>query len=107
MHFRELNRPVTLLKMAESVDTRSGEVVSTVATAHNVWASITDVRTMEGANVSAQDTTARCVFTVRYREDVDHTWRVLDQKGRTWLIEGEPEEVGKRQYLKLYCAQVT
>lgn len=103
MHYRELNRQVALLKMVEAVDTRSGEVTSTVGASYAVWAQVTDVRTSEGATVSAQDGVMRCVFTIRFRDDVDLTWRVTDHRGRTWMIDGEPEEVGRRQFLKLHC----
>jgi SPP1 family predicted phage head-tail adaptor len=103
VHYRELNRQVALLKMVEAVDTRSGEVTSSVATSYSVWAQVTDVRTSELTTVSAQDGVMRCVFTIRYRDDVDRTWRVADHRGKTWMIDGEPEEVGRRQFLKLYC----
>lgn len=48
---------------------------------------------------------ALCVFTVRYRSDVDATWRVL-WNGKPWAIVAPPADLfNRRQWLEIICTQ--
>jgi SPP1 family predicted phage head-tail adaptor len=100
----QLRRRVSLQRPTTAQDSY-GEPVTTWVTAATVWASAEplDGRELFAAQAVHAKLTRR--FVVRYREDVDNTWRVL-YGGRAYHLVQDPIDVGdRRAYLELLCEE--
>lgn len=83
----------------------SGENVTTYAAFDSVWAGKRDLRGRE--YFSAQQTNAelQATWTIRWRDDVTVTDRLVDDSGATFDIT-HVAEIGRRKGLDLFCRAV-
>lgn len=107
MRAGKLDRLVGLYHRTLTRDPVSGEQVATWPAAYGtVWAGKRDLRGRElftAQQVQAETTTT---WTIRWRDDVVATDRLIDDTGRVFDIAGPPAEIGRRQGLDLVCRAV-
>ena len=100
-----LQRPPT--EAAQTVDS-AGEPAEEFEDVATVWAAIPPVAGRRGSAellVALQDTPeAKYVVVIRYRTDVRSGWR-LDYKGTKLNIVGPPQEIGRKEGLRLLCSE--
>ncbi len=101
MEAGRLDRRVTLQSPSTSRDS-FGEALTSWQDAGIVWARRFDMRASERFTHQQTEPSVETIFTIRYRDDVRVTWRVLDDEGRIYDIEGirEPD---RRRSLELLC----
>jgi SPP1 family predicted phage head-tail adaptor len=86
----------------------AGENVATYPTAYaTVWAGKRDLRGRELFVAQETQAEATATWTMRWRDDVLATDRLIDDQGRIFDIAGPPAEIGRRQGLDLACRAVT
>lgn len=101
MRFEKLDRRVTLEQPVYSVDADSGQKIESSFNSFSVWAQIDELRGKENFEAHREIGEGAAVCVIRYREDIDHDWRVTDERGRKWNIKGVPREIGRREALEL------
>lgn len=67
---------------------------------HEVWANREDTGGKETVTTRLMVSQTNTVFTIRYRQDIDNTWSIVD-RGVTFGIEFILE-VGRRLYLEIH-----
>lgn len=94
----KIQRPV-VAKDAASGATRSWQLVA------SVWAEVVDALPSKAESVVAgvQRNVQGARVRIRWRDDIDASMRIVDERGRTLQIVAGPAELGRRQYLELYC----
>lgn len=112
-----LDRQVTIEKKITSQDSTYGsEVVdawqSITAPDGPLWANKRDALASRGEYVrqGAEIAIRRTTFTIRYRNDVDSSMRIVLHDGGTdtvYQIVGVPSEIGRREWLELATEQVS
>lgn len=98
-----LDRQITL--QSRTLATTGDPTAFTYTTVDTVWAQKLDPRGMErftGSQVAARATQG---YRIRYRTDVDPTWRVLDGS-EEWNVVGTPESEGRRDSIVLLVTRL-
>jgi SPP1 family predicted phage head-tail adaptor len=96
-----LSHRVTLQQPVQTRDETTGEVLETYADVADVWAAIEPLSAREFIQSAALQAQVVARITIRYRSDVQSTWRVVDG-AKIYKIEGvlEDKESGL-EYLTL------
>lgn len=101
-----LTQRLTLLAPTVTED-EHGQRVETYAQVAVVWAAVLSVRTQDQLAAQARDAVAEQRFRLRWRADVQGTWRV-QWRGLTFEVLGVPVDVaGARVALDLLCRSLT
>lgn len=95
----KLDRRATLLARLTSRNVM-GEAVESWAAVDTVWAGWLQRNSREFLAALARHSETTGVLRLRYRADIDATWRLLID-GRTHELIGDPIELGRREYLDL------
>lgn len=95
------DRRVTLQSPAGTRDS-FGEPQTTWTDEGMVWAHRRDLRAIERFTHQQTDATITTIFTLRYRPDVAPSWRLLDEAGRIYGVDGI-RELDRRRTLELLC----
>jgi len=95
-----LDRRITLRFPVITRDEIGGAIES-FADLTNVWASWSAEKGREWFEGDAKQSENVAAFRIRYRADVQTTWRLL-YAGALHEIVGKPVEIGRRQYLDLF-----
>lgn len=99
----KLDRRITLQAIAreENGDPTDGQWQDVAS----VWAAKMDQNQVE--RFVSDQTLAEAVrgYTIRYRTDVDPTWRIEDEHNDFWHIEGVAEGEGRRRETVLLCSR--
>lgn len=103
-----MDRRVTLEKPSGAPDPTYGSAPAGWATLAVVWAEVRDAPPSRDENVRNGLATGKIQTRVRirYRGDVDSTVRIRFGS-RTLRVLGGPAEIGRREYMELYCEQST
>lgn len=96
-----LRHRVTLQQPVQTRDDTTGEVIETYADVDEVWAAIEPLSAREFIQSAALQAQVIARITIRYRGDIQSTWRVADG-AKVYKIEGvlEDKESGL-EYLTL------
>ena len=99
----QLDQRLTLQSRAAGADVL-GQPSGAWQTVATVWGRARPLRSRELFAAGAIENVTDVEFTIRWRSDVGHTWRVL-WRGTPHDITGEPIDVdGQRQWLQLLAA---
>lgn len=99
-----LRRRVTLQRPVEAQDSY-GQSVVTWAAVDTVWASAEPLQGRELFTAQAVHAKLTMRFVLRYRSDVESSWRVVYQD-RPYDLVQDPIDVGdRRAYLELLCEE--
>lgn len=100
----DLRHEITLLKPTRGTNERGRSVVSWTEVGP-IMAGLADVSGREFWEAQAYHAEKTRTFTIRYREDVDETWRVK-HRGSVYNIQ-EVNHLGyMRDYIRLKCQNV-
>jgi SPP1 family predicted phage head-tail adaptor len=83
----------------------NGENVATYVTFDNVWAGKRDLRGREFFSAQQTNAELQATWTIRWRDDVTVTDRLVDDSGATFDIM-HVAEIGRRKGLDLMCRAV-
>lgn len=99
-----LDRKVVIEKPVITKDS-IGAAARTWQQVATVWAEVMDTLPSRAESVQAgvQQQTQAARVRIRWRSDINATMRVRDERGRVLQIVGGPSEIGRRQYLEIYC----
>jgi SPP1 family predicted phage head-tail adaptor len=96
----DLDRRIELQSATLTNDGEYNEQTETWATYDTVWAKQEFHRSEEG-ELSARDYAEYGLyFTIRYRDDIEPTHRLVYESENYQMI-GRPREIGRRQFLKI------
>ena len=96
---------VQLQKDTTTQNATTGEMVSAWATSATVWADMNYQSVREFVAASAEQSEVRGYAQIRYRSDVDATWRVV-YRGKYFRILGVmPDNESGREHLTLALAE--
>jgi SPP1 family predicted phage head-tail adaptor len=80
-----------------------GEDVVTWNDVATVWAKAAPLRGREFSSAAETQSSAEVRFTVRFRDDVDETWRLM-WRGKAYALVAPPINVGgTREWLEMMC----
>lgn len=100
----QLKRRVTLQRATETQN-EYGQPVKTWAAVDTVWASAMPLEGRELFTAQAVHAKLTRRFVIRYRSDVEASWRVV-YRGQPYELVQEPIDVGdRRAYLELLCEE--
>ena len=102
----KLDRRIALQRANTSVDSHTNESVQTWATYATVYAQKLHHKETEDSADGKRFAGYELYFVIRWRSGVQAQHRVVFE-GETFEIEGEPRELGRRQYLKFRVRAVT
>lgn len=102
MRIGTLNRRVTLERPVEGRDPDTGAIARTWQAVEVVWASVRMQTGAEALRASEVVSSAKASIRLRFREDVDATWRVVYAGTKFNILAVQPDLVG-RQYVDLAC----
>ena len=99
------------LALQQATETRgdAGGVVKTFATQATVWGAIEPLSSKEYLAIQQTQAEATVRVVIRYRSDIDDTWRILDtadSPNTVYTIEGQPiNENNRNRSLVIMCSQ--
>lgn len=94
-----------LQKPAITQDPNTGEMVTTWPTVATIWADMNYQSVREFVAASAEQSEVRGYAMIRFRSDVDATWRVV-HRGKYFRILGVmPDNESGREHLTLALAE--
>ena len=100
-----LDRRITLLKPRPAATPNElGELVPGDPVEHPVWAERRDFTGREKLQAATEFTEQRTRFLIRWHSKVRPSWKLRDEYGREYEIEGLAE-VGRRRYLELLAVR--
>lgn len=101
----KLNHWVQLQAPATTQDPNTGEMIENWTTVAEVWAEVVPMSAREFQAANAEQSEVRGRMTIRYREDVDATMRVI-HRGKWYAILGVMEDAESgREHLTLMTAE--
>lgn len=102
----QLDQRLTLQSRASGVDVL-GQATGAWQTVATVWGRARPLRSRELFAAGSVGNVTDLEFTIRWRNDVRHTWRVL-WRDTAYDITGEPIDIdGQRQWLQLLASSGT
>ena len=100
-----LDRRITLLKPRPAATPNElGELVPGDPVEHPVWAERRDFTGREKLQAATEFTEQRTRFLIRWHSKVRPSWKLRDEYGQEYEIEGLAE-VGRRRYLELLAVR--
>ena len=101
----KLNHWVQLQAPGTTQDPNTGEMIENWTTVAEVWAEVVPMSAREFQAANAEQSEVRGRMTIRYREDVDATMRVI-HRGKWYAILGVMEDAESgREHLTLMTAE--
>lgn len=103
----DFDRRITILKPVDS-RTSSGATETAFIQEKVVYAKRELKAHQEREDALQEKAITRASFIVRYNQEIkdagiDATWRVRDDQGQDWFLEGLPEELGRKRFWRLKC----
>jgi SPP1 family predicted phage head-tail adaptor len=95
-----LDRRIELQSATITNDSAYNEQTETWATYATVWAMKEFHRSEEGEASARDYAEFGLYFTIRYRDDIEPTHRIV-YEGENYQMIGRPRELGRRQFLKV------
>lgn len=100
-----LRHKVQLQEKQVSQDPDTGEMVELWVDVASVWADIVPMSGREFMAAGAEQSEVRGRIVIRYRDDIDATWRVV-YRGKAYAIFAVmPDEVSGREHLNLMTGE--
>lgn len=102
MRIGTLNRQVKLQRLVEAQDPDTGAVTKTWQDVATVWANVRYLNGVETLKAAAPTSIAKASIRIRFREDVEPTWRVTYGATIFSILAVLPDAQG-REYVDLAC----
>lgn len=101
----KLRHWVALQSPGTTQDATTGEMIEHWATVAEVWAEVVPMSAREFQAAAAEQSEVRGRMTIRYRDDVDATMRVM-HRGKVYAIHGVMEDADSmREHLTLMVGE--
>ena len=101
MRAGRMDRRITLLRR-DSERNDSGQKVPQWAMLDEVWAEWAPLRGTERWTAMQHVQTAEGAYKIRWRDDLQAVDAIEDESGNRYEIIGVPEEIGRREGLKIH-----
>jgi SPP1 family predicted phage head-tail adaptor len=106
MRAGQMDRRVTLRRLARGVQRPAGDYPETYVEYATVWARKIEVSGREFFQAQTKDAETTVRFEVRWRDDVESTDRVTCE-GLDYQLIAPPSEIGRREGLTLFARAVS
>ncbi len=95
-----LDRRITLLEPRLRRNPKTGESVRLEPVEHRAWAARRDFTGREKLQAGVEFSADRARFVVRWRDGLQTDWRLRDENGEAYAIDGLAE-IGRRRYIEI------